>query len=328
MPLAGVRVLVTGAGGFIGSHLAERLVRDGARVRAFVRYKSDGTHGWLDRSPHKSDLEVVAGDVTDAVSIQQAVAGCDIIFHLAALIGIPYSYQAPLSYVRTNVEGTFNILQAARDAHVQCVVHTSTSEVYGTAQYVPIDEHHPLVGQSPYAATKIGADKLAEAYHRTFGLPVVILRPFNTFGPRQSMRAVLPTLLVQLLSGRPVIRLGALHPRRDLTFVGDTVAGYLKAAQSEAAIGRTVQLGTGRDISIGELAAVAMEILGLRAEILSDEERQRPATGEVERLLSNPALAAQLIGWQPEVPLEQGIRLTADWLQAHLAHYSIDRYAV
>lgn len=328
MKVEGARVLVTGAGGFIGSHLAERLVERGATVRAMVRYKSDGSWGWLDDSPLKGAIEVMAGDICDRDSVRKAVAGCAGVFHLAALIAIPYSYQAPLSYVRTNVEGTTNLLLCARDADVERVVHTSTSEVYGTPESVPITEEHPLRGQSPYSASKIGADKLAESFYYAFGLPVTILRPFNTYGPRQSTRAVLPTILTQLLAGRPTVRLGALAPRRDLTFVDDTVEGFIKAAEAEGAAGRTIQLGTGHDIAIGDLASLAMEVLGVRAEIVCEDERLRPAGSEVERLLSRPALADQLLGWQPRVSLEEGISRTAAWLGTYLKRYRPDVYAV
>jgi NAD dependent epimerase/dehydratase len=327
MKLAGVQVLVTGAGGFIGSHLAEQLVREGARVRAFVRYKSDGSWGWLDHSPHKADLEVVAGDVADAGSVGRAVAGCEAVFHLAALIGIPYSYQAPLSYLRTNVEGTLNILQAAREAGVQRVVHTSTSEVYGSAQYVPIDEAHPLVGQSPYSATKIGADKLAESYHRSFGLPVVTIRPFNTFGPRQSARAVIPTIISQALAGRP-IRLGSLTPTRDMNYVANTVAAYVCAAQNDAAIGQVVNAGSGREISIGDLARLIGALAGIEPQIESDDQRLRPPGSEVDRLLADNSRARQLLDWKPRVTLEEGLRETIDWMRANLHRYRLEAYAV
>jgi len=326
--LQGVRTLVTGAGGFIGSHLCERLVKEGCRVRAFVRYKSDNSWGWLDGSPLKGDIEVFAGDIIDRDNVQHAMKGCDVVFHLGALISIPYSYQAPTSFMKTNVEGTLNMLMVAREFGVQRMIHTSTSEVYGTPDTIPITEGHPLKAQSPYAATKIAADKLAESFFHTYKLPVTILRPFNTYGPRQSARAVLPVILTQLLSGSKKIRLGALHPRRDLTYVADTVDGFIKAALSEQTVGRTVQLGTGRDISIGELARLAMDVTGLQAEIVCEDQRLRPPQSEVERLLSKPDLAHQLMDWHPTTSLEDGARQTAEWLKGNLASYRVALYIV
>ncbi len=255
------KVLVTGAGGFIGSHLAEKLVELGADVRALVHYNALGAAGWLDTSPRRNDMQVVAGDITDRDSVRQAVRDREVVFHLAALIAIPYSYQAPESYVRTNVLGTLNVLQAALEAGARRVVHTSTSEVYGTARYVPIDEQHPLQGQSPYSASKIGADQLAESFHRAFGLPVVTVRPFNTFGPRQSARAVVPTIITQCLAGKTV-RLGSLTPTRDLNFVANTADGFVAAAAAPAAVGRTINLGTGREISVGDLARMIAQLVG------------------------------------------------------------------
>lgn len=323
----GKRVLVTGAGGFIGSHLAERLVELGARVRALVHYNALGTWGWLDSSPLRDEMEIVPGDICDRDSVGRAVRGVEIVFHLAALIAIPYSYHAPASYVRTNIEGTLNVLQAAREQGVERVVHTSTSEVYGTARYVPIDESHPLQGQSPYSASKIGADKLAEAFHLSFGLPVVTLRPFNTFGPRQSARAVIPTIITQALTG-PEIRLGNLSPTRDLNFVLDTVEGFVRAAASPEAVGRTVNIGTGREISIGELAHLILELMGKELPIVCEEERVRPEGSEVERLCADNRLARELLGWQPRYTLEEGLRRTIAWMEAHLERYRPDRYTI
>ena len=322
-----MRVLVTGAGGFIGSHLTERLVQDGAHVRAMVRYTSDGGWGWLDHSPLKHEIEVLRGDVTDHEFVRQTVAGCEVVFHLAALIAIPYSYQAPHAYVRTNVEGTLNVLQAARAAEVRRIVHTSTSEVYGTAQYVPIDERHPLVGQSPYAATKIGADKLAESFHRSFGLPVVTVRPFNTFGPRQSTRAVIPTIITQALAGQ-VIKLGSLTPTRDMNYVANTVDAFVKAAESEAAVGQAVNAGSGREIAIGDLAQLICELTGAEPRIECDDQRLRPKDSEVERLCAENSLAWKLLGWQPQVVLEDGLRRTIDWLRENLDNYQSGTYAL
>jgi NAD dependent epimerase/dehydratase len=330
MDWQGRKALVTGAGGFIGSHLVEALAGRGARVRALVRYNSASARGWLDQlAPSLApQVEVVAGDIRDAGSVQAAVSGQELVFHLAALISIPYSYEAPESYVDTNVGGTLHILEACRRAGVARLVHTSTSEVYGSPETVPITEAHPLRAQSPYAATKVAGDKLAESYHCAFGLPVVVLRPFNTYGPRQSARAVLPTILSQLLAGRTTIELGALWPRRDLMYVADTVEGFIKAAESAAAVGHTVHLGTGRDVSVGELAELAMTVTGQRAEIVSKAERERPPDSEVRQLLSSPAAAKKLLGWNPTVSLEDGVRRTADWVKANLAHFDIEKYRV
>lgn len=319
-------VLVTGAGGFIGSHLAERLVQLGAKTRALVHYRGNGSWGWLDDSPVRSEMQIVAGDVRDRDLVVEAMKGVSVVFHLAALIGIPYSYHAPASYVDTNIGGTLNVLQAARDVGVQRVVHTSTSEVYGTAQYVPIDESHPLHAQSPYAATKIGADKLAESFHLSYGLPVVTIRPFNTFGPRQSERAVIPTIIAQLLTGE-TIRLGNLTPTRDLNYVSNTVDGFIMAASAEAAAGRTMNIGSGREISIRELVDVIGRLTGRQPRIEVDPERERPGTSEVERLLANASLARQTMGWEPRVSLEDGLQLTIDFIRHHLSRYRSGSYA-
>ena len=321
------KVLVTGAGGFIGSHLTERLVELGARTRAFVHYNSMGTWGWLDHSPLKAEIEVIAGDITDRDSVRKAVQGVDVVFHLAALIGIPYSYHAPVSYVRTNVEGTLNVLQAALEANVERVVHTSTSEVYGTAQYVPIDEQHPLQGQSPYSATKIGADKLAEAFYCSFGLPVVTLRPFNTYGPRQSARAVIPTIIAQYMVG-DVVRLGNLHPTRDLSYVADTVEGFICAANSSKAIGQVVNVGSGQEISIGDLAHKIAALMGKSVKIKSEKERGRPEKSEVERLCASNDRARELLGWKPRYSLDEGLRLTIEWIGEHFEYYRSDTYTI
>ena len=327
MNWCGKRVLVTGAGGFIGSHLTERLVGLGASVRALVHYNALGTWGWLDFSPVRDEIEVISGDICDRDSVLRAAQGVEIVFHLAALIAIPYSYHAPASYVRTNVEGTLNVLQAARERGVERVVHTSTSEVYGTARYVPIDEAHPLQGQSPYSASKIGADKLAEAFHLSFGLPVVILRPFNTFGPRQSARAVIPTIITQALANQE-IRLGNLSPTRDLNFVLDTVEGFICAAASPAAIGKTINIGTGREISVGDLARLILGLLGKELPIVCEEERVRPAGSEVERLCADNRLAREVLGWQPRHTLEEGLRKTIEWMEGHLERYRPGLYVV
>ena len=324
---AGRRVLVTGAGGFIGSHLAETLAREGARVRAFVRYSSWGSWGWLDESPLRAELEVLAGDLRDPETLAPALHGVEVVFHLAALIAIPYSYVTPLAYVRTNVEGTVNLLEAARAAGAARVVHSSTSEVYGSARRVPIDEQHPLQGQSPYAASKIGADKLAESFYRSYEQPIAIVRPFNTYGPRQSARAVIPAIITQALAGRPV-QLGALSPTRDFTFVADTVRGFMLAGETPRAVGRTINLGAGQEIAIGDLARLIGTLLGREIAIVHDESRDRPQQSEVERLCSDNRLARELLGWSPQVPLEEGLRLTIAWLAEHLERYRPEQYQV
>jgi NAD dependent epimerase/dehydratase len=332
MDLTGRRVLVTGADGFIGSHLTEALLDVAMEVRALAYYNSFGTWGWLDSLPKsKLDaLDVVMGDVRDPYGMRRAIAGADVVFHLAALIAIPYSYHAPDSYVETNVRGTLNILQAARDLETPRVVVTSTSEVFGTARYVPIDEGHPRQGQSPYSATKIAADALAESFHRSFGLPVVVARPFNTYGPRQSARAVIPTIIGQLLGGSGRLRLGALHPTRDLTYVTDTCAGFIALASCDAAIGRDVNMGCGREVAIGDLARILMDLTGSDVEIVTDQERVRPAGSEVERLLSDNALMHELTGWEPTVALREGLERTVAWFRepANLASCRADLYNV
>lgn len=321
-------VLVTGADGFIGSHLTERLVREGARVRAFCFYNSSGSWGWLDGADPavKGRLDVRLGDIRDVRFVEEACSGVDTVFHLAALIAIPYSYTAPESFVDTNVKGTLNVLEGARRAGCRRMIHTSTSEVYGTPADLPIRETHPLQGQSPYSASKIAADKLCEAYHCSFGQPVVTLRPFNTYGPRQSARAVLPTIIVQLLSGQAEVKLGRLDPRRDLTFVSDTVEGFLLAAQAEDVEGEVIQLGTGSAVSIGELLQLACAVLGIDAKAVQEPARLRPDDSEVMALLSDPARATQLLGWRPVVTLEDGLKRTAEWLSQHLALYDPKRY--
>lgn len=323
----GRRVLVTGAGGFIGSHLAERLVELGASVRAFTHYNALGTWGWLDQSELASEMEVVAGDICDRDCVHEAMRDVDVVFHLAALIAIPYSYRAPESYVRTNVIGTLNVVQAARELGTSRVVHTSTSETYGTARYVPIDEKHPLQGQSPYSASKLSADKMAESFHLSFDVPLVTVRPFNTFGPRQSARAVMPTIITQCLVGETV-RLGSLTPTRDLNYVGNTVDGFLKAATSLKAVGRTINLGSGREISVGDLAKLIGEIMGQQITIECDENRLRPNNSEVERLLADNSLAAELLDWRPEVDLETGLATTINWMREHVKRYRPGVYVI
>lgn len=326
--LAGRKVLVTGADGFIGSHLTERLVAEGADVRAFCFYNSNSSWGWLDQAAPDTAarLEVVLGDIRDERQVRAACEGVDVVFHLAALISIPYSYAAPASFVDTNVRGTLNVLEAVRDAGCARMVSTSTSEVYGTPDTVPIREDHPLKGQSPYSATKIAADKLCEAYARSFETPVVVLRPFNTYGPRQSARAVLMTILTQLLAGKRQIALGNVTPRRDLTFVADTVAAFVLAATQDLEPGEVIQLGTGQTYSVREVFDQACGVLGVDAEILVESERLRPTASEVQILLSDPSHAATRLGWRAETSLEQGIGQTAAWLQDWLHRYRTDRY--
>ena len=323
----GKRVLVTGAAGFIGSHLTEQLVELGASVRAMVHYNALGSWGWLDQSPIRNEIKVIAGDISDRDSVRQAMEGREIVFHLAALIAIPYSYHAPASYLRTNIEGTLNVLQAARELDLERVIHTSTSEVYGTARMVPIDESHPLQGQSPYSASKIGADKMAEAFHLSFGLPVVTVRPFNTFGPRQSARAIIPTIITQCLVGN-TIRLGNLTPTRDLNYVLNTVNGFILAASAEAAIGRVINVGSGREISIGDLAQLIARLTGRPITIESDQQRMRPEKSEVERLLAENSLARELLGWEPAITLEKGLELTIEWIKTNLKRYRPDVYVI
>jgi NAD dependent epimerase/dehydratase len=322
-------VLVTGAGGFIGSHLVERLVELGARVRALARYNSRNDWGLLELLPTsiKNEIEVFLGDITDPHSTIRMVQGQEIIFHLAALIAIPYSYIAPAQYVATNCYGTLNLLEASRHHGVERFVHTSTSETYGTAQYTPIDEAHPLRGQSPYAASKIGADKLAESYYLSFTVPVVTLRPFNTFGPRQSARAIIPTIISQGLNGN-VIRLGRLTPIRDLTFVSDTVEGFIRVAECPEAIGELFNLGSGRPIRIGALAQQIISLLGGGKEILSDGERVRPDASEVMELLCNSGKAQKMLGWEPRVSLEEGLSRTVAYIRDYLHLYKPQLYNV
>lgn len=323
----GKKILVTGAGGFIGSHLAEHLVREGAGVRAMVHYNALGKRGWLDHSGLAGDMEILAGDITDRDSVRAGVKGCELVFHLGALIAIPYSYQAPRSYVRANIEGTLNVLQAALDEGARRVLHTSTSEVYGTALFVPITEEHPLQGQSPYSASKIGADKMAEAFAASFELEVVTVRPFNTFGPRQSMRAVIPTIISQCLRGNEV-RLGAVSPTRDLNFVQNTVEGFCAAALSPEAAGQTINFGSGREISVGDLALLIGRMCGKEVEILCEQERLRPGKSEVERLLACNRKARALTGWTPRVALEEGLEKTIAWMQENAQHYQAKGYVV
>ena len=330
------RILVTGADGFIGSHLVEELVRQGRSVRAFVYYNSFDHWGWLDAVPAsvKDAVEVVAGDIRDRHCVDAAVKGCTSVLHLAALIGIPYSYRAAESYVDVNVHGTLNVVEAARAHGLEKVVVTSTSEVYGTAQFVPITEDHPLVGQSPYAATKIAADQLALSYHKSFGVPVAVARPFNTYGPRQSARAVIPTIITQIIGGSSKVKLGALHPTRDLTFVADTARGLIAVHDSPDSVGEVINLGTGFEIAIGDLAKLIAEVIGASIELETETERLRPPTSEVERLCADVGKAGRLLGWKPQMQGRNGLR---DGLAASVAwfadpknreRYRTGRYAV
>jgi UDP-glucose 4-epimerase len=319
--LHGRKVLVTGADGFIGSHLVERLLAEGAQVRAFCLYNSNGARGWLDEVGEAPGLEAVLGDIRDARFVEEACRGVDVVFHLAALIAIPYSYQAPESFVDTNVRGTLNVLEAVRRAGCSRLVHTSTSECYGTPDSLPIRETHPLRAQSPYAASKIAADKLCESYACAFDTPAVVVRPFNTYGPRQSTRAVLPTILTQLLRGESELRLGSLEPRRDLTFVADTADGLARAGSADLQPGEVVQLGTGEAWSVRELVEAAFEAVGRKARIVVEAERVRPAKSEVMVLQSDPARARERLGWEARVGLVEGLRRTAEWLSRHLDRY-------
>jgi dTDP-glucose 4,6-dehydratase len=324
------KVLVTGAGGFIASHLTEALLRSGYNVRVLVRYNSRARSGYLEEldADLRAGLEVCLGDVTDSSLVRDVVFGCEVVFHLAALIGIPYSYQAPSSYVATNVQGTLNILEACRQARSRRVIVTSSSEVYGTARYTPIDESHPLHAQSPYAASKIAADKLAESYFCSYDLPVVTLRPFNTYGARQSARAVIPTVLAQALSGAKEIRLGNLHPERDLTYVDDTARAFILAAETPGLEGQTIHFGHGKSISVGELARRCLEVIGSDARVVGADERQRPEKSEVDLLLCDASKAHALLAWEPQVSLDEGLRRTANYMRVHLKKYQNRNYVV
>lgn len=319
MQLQGKKVLVTGADGFIGSHLTEYLVRQGIDVRAFVYYNSFNSWGWLDDSSEdiRNSLDVFAGDIRDPHGVRTAMKDCDVVLHLAALIAIPYSYHSPDTYVDTNVKGTLNIVQAARELGVERVVHTSTSEVYGTARFVPITEEHPLQGQSPYSASKIGADQIAQSFFASFGTPVTTIRPFNTYGPRQSARAVIPSIITQIAAGVRQLKLGALHPTRDFSYVKDTVRGFATLAECDTAVGQVVNVGSNYEVSIGDTAALIAQLMGRDVEFVSDEQRIRPAGSEVERLWADNTRARELAGWTPKYPgiegLKRGLQETIDW---------------
>ncbi len=332
MILKGKKVLVTGADGFIGSHLVERLLDEGAIVKAFVYYNSFNSWGWLDTFPKEkiNQIEIFAGDVRDPYGVKESMKGCDVVFHLAALIAIPYSYHSPDSYVDTNIKGTLNIIQAAKELGVEKVLVTSTSEVYGTAMYVPIDEKHPKQGQSPYSATKIGADHIADSFYRSFNLPLTIVRPFNTFGPRQSARAVIPTIITQLLAGKTEIKLGALHPTRDLVFVKDTVNGFVEIAKSDTLIGHEVNIATESEITVGDLALKLIELINPKAEIISDDIRLRPEKSEVERLFGSNQKIKANTNWVQKYSFDESLKETIEWFskEENLKQYKTDIYNV
>ncbi len=332
MNLENKKVLVTGADGFIGSHLVERLIDEGCKVKAFVYYNSFNSWGWLDSLPKEklNKIEIFSGDVRDPNGVRTAIKGCDVVFHLAALIAIPYSYHSPDSYVDTNIKGTLNILQACKDLGVEKLLVTSTSEVYGTALYVPIDEKHPKQGQSPYSATKIGADHIAESFYRSFDLPVTIVRPFNTFGPRQSARAVIPTIITQLLNGNSEIKLGAIHPTRDLLFVKDTANGFVEIAKSDKVNGQEINIATNSEISVGDLAQKIINKINPSVKIITDHERLRPEKSEVERLFGDNTKIKELTNWKPQYNLDKGLEETITWFskKENLAQYKADIYNV
>jgi len=332
MKLSDKKILVTGAGGFIGSHLVEELVKKGYKVRAFVHYNSFNRWGWLDYGDKKikNSIEIFAGDVRDPNGVKESMRNIDVVFHLAALIGIPYSYHSPDTYVDTNIKGTLNILQAARGLDIEKVICTSTSEVYGTAQFVPITEEHPINPQSPYSATKASADFLALSFYRSFNLPLSIIRPFNTYGPRQSARAVIPTIITQIASGKTRIKLGSISPTRDLTYVKDTVEGFIKVAESEKSIGKVINIGSNFAISIEDLAILISKLMNTKIKIEEEAQRQRPEKSEVERLCADNANAKRLLEWSPKYTLEEGLKETINWFsdQDNLRFYKLNIYNV
>lgn len=336
MDLHGKKILVTGADGFIGSHLVEHLVRLGVNVRAFVYYNSFNSWGWLDESPPeiRNSLDVFAGDIRDPHGVRAAMQGCDVVLHLAALIAIPYSYHSPDTYVDTNIKGTLNVLQAARELGVEKVIHTSTSEVYGTARFVPITEEHPLQGQSPYSASKIGADQIAQSFFLSFSTPIATIRPFNTYGPRQSARAVIPTIITQIAAGARQIRLGAMHPTRDFNFVQDTVRGFVSIAECDAAVGQVINVGSNFEVSIGNTANIIAELMGREVDFVSEEQRMRPTGSEVERLWADNSRAQSLAGWHPEYGgidgFRRGLQETINWFtrEDNLMRYKAGIYNV
>lgn len=330
MNLKSKKVLVTGAEGFIGSHLTEKLVELDANVTALVQYNSFNNWGWIDTFDNKvkDNIEVITGDIREYDNVKRIVKGKSVVFHLAALIAIPYSYLSPMAYVRTNVEGTTNILDACRDYEVEKIVHTSTSETYGTALYVPIDEKHPMQGQSPYSASKIAADMMAESFYRSFNTPIATIRPFNTYGPRQSARAVIPTIITQILSGVKEIKLGSLTPTRDFNYVKDTAEAFIKVAESDKIVGQVVNAGSNYEISIGDLANTIIKIMNKEVRIICDEQRLRPEKSEVNRLWANNSKIKKLAGWQPKYTLEEGLKETIQWIEKNIQYYKSDIYNV
>ena len=330
MDLKGKRVLVTGAEGFIGSHLTERLVELGADVTALVQYNSFNNWGWIDTFDKNvlDSIKVETGDIRELDGMNRIIKGQEVVFHLAALIAIPYSYLSPMAYVRTNVEGTVNVLEACRNHDVKKIIHTSTSETYGTALYVPIDEKHPMQGQSPYSASKIGADKMAESFYRSFNMPIATLRPFNTYGPRQSARAVIPTIISQILAGKKEIKLGSLTPTRDFNFVKDTAEAFVKVAESDKTIGEVINAGSNYEISIGDTVKKIIDIIGKDVKILCDEERIRPEKSEVNRLWADNTKIKELTDWAPKYSIDEGLAETVDWIQENMKHYKPDIYNV
>lgn len=330
MNLKGKRVLVTGSEGFIGSHLTERLVELGADVTALVQYNSFNNWGWIDSFDKniKSNIEVVTGDIREYDNMKRVIKGKDVVFHLAALIAIPYSYLSPMAYVRTNVEGTTNVLEACRDYDVEKIIHTSTSETYGTALYVPIDEKHPLQGQSPYSASKIGADKMAESFQKSFNMPIATIRPFNTYGPRQSARAVIPTIISQILSGKKEIKLGSLSPTRDFNYVKDTAEAFIKIAESDKTIGEVINTGSNNEITIGDLVKKIICLIGTDVKIICDDERIRPKNSEVNRLWADNTKIKQLTEWNPQYTLDRGLEETIEWIKKNINYFKTDIYNV
>lgn len=323
-----MKILVTGAGGFIGSHLVEALLKNGFNVKAFVRYNSKNNWGWLENSEIRNEIEFITGDIRDYDSVSKAMTGCSAVFHLAALIGIPYSYISPLAYIRTNIEGTYNVLESARQLNYENILITSTSETYGTAQYVPIDEKHPLAGQSPYSASKIGADQLAISYYKSFGLPVKIVRPFNTFGPRQSARAIIPTVISQLLNGATEIKAGNLTPTRDLTYVKDTVSGFIEIMKNDSLTGDITNIGNNNEISMGDLINKISTLMNANITIKSTAERERPDKSEVGRLYCDNTKITEMTKWKPEYSLEEGLLNTISWMKDNIGNYKHNIYNV
>jgi NAD dependent epimerase/dehydratase len=323
-----MKVLVTGAGGFIGSHLVEKLTEEGFEVKAFVRYNSKNSWGWLEKSPVKNEIEVITGDIRDYDSLYIAANECEAVFHLAALIGIPYSYASPLAYIKTNIEGTYNVLQTVKERNISDIIITSTSETYGTAQRVPIDEDHPLVGQSPYSASKIAADQIALSYYKSFGLPVKIVRPFNTYGPRQSARAIIPTIITQILNGNKELELGNTEPTRDLTYVQDTINGFIEIFKSEKLIGSVTNIGMNEEISVRNLVNIIADLLGVKVKIIEDKQRVRPGKSEVERLRCDNTRIMKYTNWKPQNNLTKGLSETISWIKENLDSYKADLYNV